>query len=199
MIIKLHGKTSHAGEPDRGINPALAIAEILQETNAIQVSRDERHFKQVTPIQVEMGEEAFGVSAGYGEVKLTIRSWDNEVIQELADQCEQIAREAAKRHRLKVEVSWTQYFPANQNDEDMVDLIQRAAELNGFGYKHKKRPFRWGEDFGHFSKQFEGAMFGIGSGKKTPALHNPDYDFPEELILTGVSMFSTIIDELLKE
>jgi alanine racemase len=102
IIIKLHGKTAHAGEPDMGINPALAIAEILQQTDAIQVPRDKPNFKQVTPIQIEMGEEAYGISAGFGEVKLTIRTWDNETMKELADECERIAVDVGHKHGLAV-------------------------------------------------------------------------------------------------
>ena len=40
-------------------------------------------------------------------------------------------------------------------------------------------------------------MFGLGSGEKTPALHNPDFDFPDELIETGVKTFYGIINQLL--
>ena len=29
-------------------------------------------------------------------------------------------------------------------------------------------------------------MFGLGAGTETPALHNPNYDFPEDLIDTGI-------------
>ena len=36
-------------------------------------------------------------------------------------------------------------------------------------------------------------MFGLGSGEETPALHNPDYDFPDEIIETGIAMFREII------
>ncbi len=199
IIITLHGKTSHAGEPDLGINPALAIAEILQQTDAIQVPRDKPNFKQVTPIQIEMGEEAYGISAGFGEVKLTIRTWDNDTMKELAEECESIARKVGEKHKLQVEIGWTQFFAANQNNLEMVELVKHAAETNGFEYEDKKEPFRWGEDFGLFTEEFKGAMFGIGSGENSPALHNPDYDFPDEIIPTGVAMFSTIIDELFKE
>lgn len=199
IIITLNGKTSHAGEPDLGINPALAIAEIIQETNAIQIPREKHEFKQVTPIQIEMGEEAYGISAGFGEVKLTIRTWDNETMQELAAQCETIANEVGKKHNLKVEIGWTQFFASNQNHPEMVDLVKDAAQANGFEYEDKKEPFRWGEDFGLFTEQFKGAMFGIGSGVDSPALHNPDYDFPDEIIPTGIAMFSTIIDKLFEK
>jgi hypothetical protein len=29
-------------------------------------------------------------------------------------------------------------------------------------------------------------MFGLGSGTDSPALHNPDYDFPDDIITTGI-------------
>jgi metal-dependent amidase/aminoacylase/carboxypeptidase family protein len=40
-------------------------------------------------------------------------------------------------------------------------------------------------------------MFGVGSGENTPALHNPDYNFPDEIIPYGVKMFRGIIDKLI--
>jgi metal-dependent amidase/aminoacylase/carboxypeptidase family protein len=36
IIIKLEGITAHAGEPEKGINPAMAIASII--TNSILYS-----------------------------------------------------------------------------------------------------------------------------------------------------------------
>ena len=42
-------------------------------------------------------------------------------------------------------------------------------------------------------------MFGLGAGLDTPALHNPDYDFPDELIDTGVQLFGGIIDQFLAQ
>jgi metal-dependent amidase/aminoacylase/carboxypeptidase family protein len=39
-------------------------------------------------------------------------------------------------------------------------------------------------------------MFGLGAGINTPALHNPDYDFPDEIIATGVSVFYEISKQI---
>jgi hypothetical protein len=36
-------------------------------------------------------------------------------------------------------------------------------------------------------------MFGIGSGEDCPALHNPDYDFPDELLDSASAIFYTVI------
>ena len=42
-------------------------------------------------------------------------------------------------------------------------------------------------------------MFGLGAGKTTPALHHADYDFPDELIPTGINMFGELIINILAE
>lgn len=57
-------------------------------------------------------------------------------------------------------------------------------------------PFKWGEDFGLFTQKYKGMMFGIGSGLDCPALHNPDYDFPDEILPTAVNVFYGIVKEI---
>jgi hypothetical protein len=39
-------------------------------------------------------------------------------------------------------------------------------------------------------------MFGLGSGKSS-CLHNPDYDFPDDIILTGINLFHQISKQIL--
>ncbi len=40
-------------------------------------------------------------------------------------------------------------------------------------------------------------MFGIGAGLQTPALHQANCDFPEEITETGMNMFKGIIERIL--
>lgn len=42
-------------------------------------------------------------------------------------------------------------------------------------------------------------MFGPGAGEKSPALHHADYDFPDEIIETGIEMFLAIVNQILVE
>lgn len=199
MVIRLKGKTAHAGEPEMGINPSWALGEILQTIKEIQVPDSRDGFSLITPIQILLGEEAYGTSAGYGELRLTLRTWDNQTMTELKDLVEEKVTEIAGRHKLEISIDWLQEFPANVNAPDMTALIEEAAEINSLNFISRNEPFRWGEDFGHFTQRYRGAMFGLGAGKRTPALHNPDYDFPDDIIPAGVRMFKTIIDQLLNE
>ena len=57
----------------------------------------------------------------------------------------------------------------------------------------------WSEDFGHFTARFPGALFGLGAGVEQPALHHPDYDFPDALLQHGVRFFLAAAERLLRE
>jgi metal-dependent amidase/aminoacylase/carboxypeptidase family protein len=55
-------------------------------------------------------------------------------------------------------------------------------------------PFRWSEDFGEFTAKFPGAIFGLGFGENHPDLHTLNYDFPDEIIESGIRMFYEIVN-----
>ena len=103
----------------------------------------------------------------------------------------------AKNQNIKLSHEWTHEFFANNNDKETVELLREVAEEKGFQYEKRLYPFKWGEDFGLFTHKYKGAMFGIGSGESCPALHNPDYDFPDEIISTAVNMFVGFIDKVM--
>lgn len=198
IIVKLHGKTSHAGKPENGDNPALAISEIISAfLEKKQPNILDENYCVITPIYIEMGEKAYGVSAGYGEVHFTFRSNQNKLMQQIEDELQEIAITISREHNLIPEISWTESFKANENDKVAVDFIRTAARKAELSVLEKEVPFSFGEDFGLFTQHYKGAMFGLGSGKKVPALHNPDYDFPDEIINSGVSIFTSLIKEVL--
>ncbi len=200
IIIRFRGKTSHAGEPHMGLNPALAIAETLQELTAWTVSDiEDPRFCLVTPIHIHMGEKAYGVSAGEGELHLTIRCLTNEGMRAKEAAAEQVVREIAAKHRLQVETEWTQGFFANQNHREVVGWVKEASASLGLPLLEPLAPFGFGEDFGVFTEAFPGGLFGIGAGEQVPALHNPDYDFPDALIPYGIGMFQEIVRRALAD
>lgn len=198
LIIRLKGKTSHAAEPEFGINPALAIAELIRQSSELQetdiYSSD---FALITPIYIEMGDKAYGTSAGQGELHLTIRTWSEKNMERLVEKLEKMARETAEKYELKYQTEWLHVFYTNRNDDEAIDRVREAAKKLGYELWERKVPMKWGEDFGAFTQRYKGAMFGIGSGEDCPTLHNPDYDFPDEIIPTGADLFEEIIHSIL--
>ena len=198
MIIHLNGKTSHAGEPENGINPSLAIAEIIQVFNSkINTDVSSKKYCLITPIHINMGEKAYGVSAGYGEVHFTVRSNSNAQMRIIESNLEENVNEIASKFNLKTKIDWTESFQANENNSEAVNFIRKSASNLNLNILEKELPFTFGEDFGLFTQHFKGAMLGLGSGENTPSLHNPDYDFPDEIIKTGSTLFYQITKEIL--
>tara|TARA_R110001592_G_scaffold271645_3_gene538198 strand:+ start:4619 stop:5752 length:1134 start_codon:yes stop_codon:yes gene_type:complete len=195
--IKLIGKTAHAAEPENGINPVYAIAELLQRIKAIEVSdTDSSSLKIITPVFVKVGSESYGVAAGNGEVGLTFRTYSNSMMDKLKLSFLNILMEVVQKNKLRYEIEWLQEFQSVKNDEKVVGIIQKAAVEAQLSCVIKEKPFKWGEDFGLFTQKFPGAMFALGAGKDTPALHNLDYDFPDELISSGSKIFIKILEQL---
>jgi amidohydrolase len=200
MIIKLEGKTAHASEPEHGINPSFAIAKIIDEFEKLNTNNPKKDdFVVITPIFCQIGSKAYGTAAGKGEVHFTIRTWSQQNMDILKAKLVSIIKSLAKTYLLKYSIDWIQDFQATKNDIEANEIIRNAARLNGFDIFETQEPFKWGEDFGIFTQKYKGAMFGLGAGNDTPALHNPDYDFPDKLIPTGINMFRSIIDQICKK
>lgn len=194
VAINLKGFTSHAAEPEHGRNPDLAISELIQSIKAMAVPDvNSADFAVITTIFSHLGSKDYGISAGEGEVHFTIRSWEPAVLEKLKINIESCAATISKKHKLEHSTDWFAEFEANRNDEIAVKFIQEAAKENNFGYSSLSNPYKWGEDFGRFTNQFKGAMFGLGAGENTPVLHNPGYEFPDEIIPYGVKMFHSIL------
>jgi amidohydrolase len=198
IIINLEGKTSHAAEPEHGINPAHAVAQIINNSLALQnnnVASDQMQI--ITPVYVKLGEKAYGVSAGKATIHFTLRCWNDTNLNKLSTEIKALSTKISNEEKLNIDFSFTETFSANINNKEATDLVIKCAELNNYSITKNATPFKWGEDFGLFTAHYKGCMFGLGSGLKTPALHNPDYDFPDELLKTGVTLFNEIINKTL--
>lgn len=195
MAIRLFGKESHASEPENGVNPAMAIAELVQAFARYVVADPARpDFTLITPVHLLVGQPDYGISAGYGEAHFTLRCWQTTGMDALVSSLQQELSDICNRHGLRSAVDWFDYFPTTINNAFCNEQIVQSAQRAGVSLTKRPMPFKFGEDFGWLTQAYPGAMFGLGAGLDTPALHNPDYDFPDELIETGVRVFRGIVE-----
>ena len=199
IAVKFQGKTSHAAEPENGLNPGAAMSEFLLQCLAlIQADPNKDDFFLVTPIHMTLGEKNYGISAGHGEVHLTLRSIQSTILSDRFEQIKRIAEILGKEAGLQISIETIEDFKANINESQVVDDVRQAAKELGMNLQEMQAPMKWGEDFGLLSQEIPGAMFGIGSGEESPALHNDDYDFPDDLIEVGGTLFERVIRNFLQ-
>ena len=203
--IQLMGKNCHASKPADGINPANAIAEFIQFMATMhEPNKASENYFVVTPIHINMGEKAYGISAGFAEIGYTIRTFSSDVLAEFKQKIIEKIKAICALEKLEFTISFFESFNANNNDLNAFKNIKLAAINNDFPFIEIEKPLDFGEDFGLFTDYYKGAIFGIGSGENCPALHTIDYDFPDELIEIGsdmfyeLSQFGITIPEILK-
>lgn len=189
--IELHGRTSHAAEPLKALSPypaAKAITDELLALNQYDMERDD--FCLLTLVEFRVGEPAYGVTAGHGVLRFTLRAKDDKLLQQTKVRLEEIVkRVAGTMPGLTTAIGWKEYFAASSNAVEAVDRIRAEAHACGLPYQEKPQPFSWGEDFGLLTQQYDGALFGLGSGENQPPLHHQHFDFPDELVPIGVRLF----------
>lgn len=198
LWITLEGKTSHASHPENGCSPANAMCELVTKmTELPHSSALSNDFSLVTVVHARLGEEAFGISPGFAKVMVTLRSQTDDIMTKLREKSETLINEIAQRHQLKVNFGYEDIFAASVNNPEATEILQQALTDESITQSEMLSPMRWSEDFGQFGLVSNSAMFTLGSGTNQPQLHNPDFDFPDELIETGTKIFHRVIRNIL--
>jgi amidohydrolase len=195
MIISMKGIPCHASQPEDGRNPAFAIAELVGRIPEFTDPAGYKGLVMCTVICIDVGEEAFGVSAGEGRLLLTIRGEYDDEMDALKQKLEDKAKEEAEKYGLEYEVSYRDSFFATVSHKVSTDKVRRAAKELGLFLFEGDRPSRGSEDFGAFTRRTQGAFFSVGCGLDRPGIHTGEYDFNDAIISTVVDMYMTIAKE----
>lgn len=198
MRIVLEGKTAHSSMPETGISPMMAVSSLMPALTGLSAGRfDSDDFSLVTVTHVEMGERAFGIAPGRAELWATLRTRLDARMDDLVVAAEKLVREQAETAGLAQSVDYHEIFVASLNDADATAHLRAAMDAEGITHDDRELPMRASEDFGRFGHGAKSAMLFLGSGENHPQLHNPDYDFPDDLIPIGARIFMRTVTNLL--
>ncbi|MEX0845056.1 MAG: amidohydrolase [Balneolaceae bacterium] len=199
LTIQLEGLTSHASEPEKGFNPYDTAKEIITEIKKIAGNNDDFSDHTIaTLIYIRLGEISFGISPGSLEMGITLRAYENKDLELLCHKSEDIVRSLAREAKLEYHWSYSEEYPATVNDPECVKIILESAHKNKLGIEEMQKPNNWSEDFAYYTATNRGAQFGFGAGEDQPPLHNPEYDFPDDIIDPAANIFFEIYNQRLR-
>ncbi len=199
MRVQLTGKTAHASMPETGTSPVHAVARLIPALLALgpggALTPD---FRMVTITHARIGEAAFGISPGYGELWAKLRTREDGPMAALRAEAEALVRAEAAKDALEVAFLTQDDFAATVNDPAAITCLTAALEALNMPHDDRGLPLRGSEDFGRFGVDgTKLAMMFLGSGETCPQLHNPDYDFPDALIPLGARLFQRVMTDIL--
>lgn len=191
LSIAFHGRQSHASAPESGVNPAEAISRlVLYSQELLGNPHDGMVLCTVTGIQVGTGD--FGISAGDGELRLTLRAEEESEMKAMERDLMQFAAHLAQEYGLTVTHQICDYFPETRNHAACLHRIIRAAGKLGIPCREMERLWRASEDFGYYTKVCPGAIFYLGNGENYPPLHTREYDFNDRILPLAVDLFTAL-------
>ena len=194
VIYRFRGRETHASTPEKGLNPGLAIADMIQKMDKLNDYKGDS-LRLSTLICCRIGDEAFGTSAGKGEVMFTLRTLTNCGMNDLMKDADNIALDVAQKAGLELEKQVREPFRATENTTEIVEQLHQIF-LRNVNVQYVALPFRWSEDFAEYLLKYKGAFFGLGSGENQPELHHPDYNFPDDIIESGAKCFELIMNNI---
>ena len=173
-----------------------------QVVNALQriVSR---RMNPLSPTVVTVGEfkagTTFNVIPGEAHLSGTTRTFDPEIWKSWAARIDAIVKGICEAMGATYALNYQPGYPVTSNDPWMAgEITTIAAEVVGTENVVVPEPTMGGEDISFFLDRSRGCFIFIGVGRDGGApLHNPRFDFNEEMLLTGVEIYCRAASRLL--
>lgn len=196
--IKVIGRGAHGAFPDHAIDPVVLAAELINSLQSI-VSRNVRP-KDVAVLsitQVHAG-DAYNVIPNEASLAGTVRTFSTKVMEKIEQRVRAIADGLALAHGATIEVDFRTVFHPVVNDAEAAATAVRVAQAMVGEAKVEcgLPPGTGSEDFSFMLEQVPGAYLLLGNGDAPDShpVHHPEYDFNDDAIGYGASLFAKLVE-----
>ena len=197
--IIVRGNGSHGARPESGIDPVIISAHIATAAQTI-VSRNAnpQEMAVLSITQIQSG-DAYNVIPHTAHMKGTARTFSNEIMSLLEKNLTKMAKSIAEGMGASAEVDFRVTFPPLINDKDEIIFTgDVAADLVGEdNVDRMSKRITASEDFSYMSNIVPGSYITIGLGEGRCEVHNPNYDFNDEILPLGASYWAKLVEKRL--
>ncbi|MFM8736972.1 MAG: amidohydrolase, partial [Betaproteobacteria bacterium] len=206
--IKIIGKGSHAALPHNGIDPVPVACQMVQAFQTI-ITRNKRPIDAaVISVTMIHAGEATNVVPDHAVVQGTVRTFTIEMLDMIERRMQEISQHTAAAFGATVEFQFKRNYPPTINHKAEVAVLREVMkDVVGEENTLVFEPTMGAEDFSYFLQEVPGAYFMIGNGDGNHrtaghglgpcTLHNPNYDFNDELIGPGGSLWVRLVERWL--
>ncbi len=199
--ITLTGRGTHAAMPHLGIDPVVAAAQVVQALQSITSRNTDPLESAVVSVTQIHGGDTWNVIPEQVVLRGTCRSFKPEVQDANEARLRQIVDATAQAYGVTSEVMYQLRYPSVINTVDETAFAAGvAAEVSGpDNVQHDPVPSMGSEDFAFLLKEKPGCYIWLGNGPSDGGclLHNPNYDFNDEILPVGASYWATLAESAL--
>lgn len=199
--IKITGRGSHAAKPHESIDPIVVAAQVVTALQAIASRQTDPQDQVVVSVtQVHSG-DTWNVIPNTAMIRGTVRTFCKSVQDATEASMERIVQGVCSAFGAKGTLRYERRYPATINTEREAGWTTSVLKQT-FGAEHvdeAPRPSMGGEDFSFMLQKKPGSYIWAGNGPTDGdrLLHNPHYDFNDELLPVGVTYWVRLVEQLL--
>ena len=196
--ITIRGKGGHAALPHNAIDPVPVACQMVQSFQTI-ISRNKKPIDAgVISVTMIHAGEATNVIPDSCELQGTVRTFTLDVLDLIEQRMRQIAEHTCAAFGVDCEFEFERNYPPTINSAHEAEFARRVmAGIVGEAQVQSQEPTMGAEDFAYMLQAKPGAYCFIGNGDGVHremghgggpcTLHNPSYDFNDELIPLGAT------------
>jgi hippurate hydrolase len=196
--ITLTGKGGHAAIPHNTPDAILAASALVGQLNTILSRAIPAMSSAVLSITQIHGGHAHNVIPAEVTVGGTVRTFDPAVQDVIETRVREMALGVAQSFGVQVAVAYDRYYPATINDEEAALEALAIAGTVGTALLAPEPAFT-SEDFAFMLQACKGAYLWLGQGRGdgSVSLHNPGYDFNDDVMATGIRLHVALAESIL--
>jgi amidohydrolase len=193
--IQIEGKGGHAARPHEGIDTLLVACQVVTALQSI-VARNVNPLESavVSVCSIQAG-NTFNVIPQHARLLGTVRTLTDEVRDLCETRIRAVVESVCAAYGATVKIEYSRGYPVTRNHPEQADFLARiAAQVGGEGAVDAEvAPLMGAEDFSYMLEQRPGAYIFLGNGA-TAGVHHPAYDFNDEAIPYGVSLWAKVVE-----
>jgi amidohydrolase len=200
--IVVHGKGGHGAHPYMAVDPVLVAAHIITAAQSI-VARNVNPVDSavISLCAMQAGDVgAFSVIPREARLVGTVRTFRPEVQDMVEERLARLVDSVAVAFGATASLHYTRTYPATINNPEHAEFAAGvAADLVGDDKVTRELPPSMGaEDFSFMLQVKPGAYLRLGQGGGA-FLHNPRYDFNDEVLPLGAALLASLAERSLTE
>jgi hippurate hydrolase len=206
--IVIKGKGSHAALPHNGIDPVPIACQMVQAFQTIITRNKKPVDAGVISVTMINAGHATNVVPDTCVLQGTVRTFTLEVLDLIEKRMQVIAEHVCAAHEAQCEFQFHRNYPPTVNHASAVEEVKKVLnQVVGPEHIHVQEPTMGAEDFSYMLQALPGAYFFIGNGEGAHrhvghgegpcTLHNPSYDFNDDLIPLGGTVWVKLVESLL--
>jgi amidohydrolase len=196
--LQVTGRGSHAARPESGHDAVVAAAHVVTALQSV-VSRTISPFDTaVVSVTQIHGGDAYNIIPEEVLIRGNCRAYRAEVMDRMETNIRRVAENTAAAHGATARLDFRRGYPplVNHAHETQIACDAAALVVGEADVDRNGTPRMASEDFSYMLEARPGAFIflGNGDGEGTCDVHNPRYDFNDEILPVGASYFVRLIE-----